>query len=176
MKKIKEKIKNYFINLMKEYEKDLKTFFIFCSHNIRKNILPYIIKKTNLAFILIYLSFKGFERFIYLLISLFRDLLFSFFGFILIPLFNKLRVITPNLTLYFPLTSSIISVSIRFMGTFLMILLFTYCCICCVVGAIQVSFIIISFFCIPGITLTGGTTFYHIIKSIEHFLTGVSGD
>jgi len=119
-------IKNSII-LFFDHIKITKTIYKFRKENLLKSNLIKYSKQT-------YIFFK--EVFMFVL-SDFKNIFFFLKKYIpltLLFIFNKLFVSkksfkaiakkkTPNLTLYYPLQSSILSVSIRFMGTILLIIL-----------------------------------------------------
>lgn len=80
------------------------------------------------------------------------------------------RKITPNLTLYYPLPTSILSVSIRFMGAILLILIFFCASFFLLITIYQINFQILSLFLTIIVYLTISSFIYHILNSLSHFL------
>lgn len=80
------------------------------------------------------------------------------------------KKITPNLTLYYPLPTSILSVSIRFMGTILLILIFFCISFFLLLTIYQINFkiLILVFTIILYIIIS--CFVYHNLESLSHFL------
>lgn len=80
------------------------------------------------------------------------------------------RKITPNLTLYYPLPASILSVSIRFMGTILLVLIFFCATFFLLITVYQINFQILSLILTIIFYITISSFLYHILNSLSHFL------
>ena len=114
-------------------------------------------------------------RFIFMsLLSNFVSYIYNFRFFI----YKKPKVVnirneitfTPNLTLYYPLKMSILSVSIRFMGT---ILLFVYSfCISffLILNFLNIPLEFISLIFLLNLFVFFLTFFYHTVNSLSHFI------
>merc|ERR1711963_1166998 len=77
---------------------------------------------------------------------------------------------TPNLTLYYPLQSSILSVSIRFMGTILLIVLLFCISFFFLITVFNIDYKIV-ILCLNVLFYVAlATLFYHSINSLTHFL------
>jgi predicted membrane channel-forming protein YqfA (hemolysin III family) len=77
---------------------------------------------------------------------------------------------TPNLTLYYPLEMSILSVSIRFMGSILL-LVFTFCIsFFLILNFLNISLEFVSFIFLLNLFLLISTSFYHTVNSLSHFI------
>lgn len=166
-------IKNSII-LFLDHIKITKTIFKFRKENfLKSNLVKYSRQ--------IYVFFK--EVFMFVL-SDFKNIFLFFKKYIpwtLSFIFNKLFVSkksfkaiakkkTPNLTLYYPLQSSILSVSIRFMGTILLIvLLFSMSFFFLItISNLDYKFVIFILNILFYVVLT--TFFYHSLNSLTHFL------
>lgn len=80
------------------------------------------------------------------------------------------RKITPNLTLYYPLPASILSVSIRFMGAILLVLIFFCATFFLLITVYQINFQILSLILTIIFYITISSFLYHIFNSLSHFL------
>ena len=133
-------------NFIKDY------IILFFNHiTITKTILiqrkKEILESKFMLFLgKLYMYSKTILQIIFQLIKIIINVVVTYIPLILLFLFNKIFISkksfkaiakrkTPNLTLYYPLQSSILSVAIRFMGTILLIILlfcmsfffFSYC-------------------------------------------------
>lgn len=77
---------------------------------------------------------------------------------------------TPNLTLYYPLQSSILSVSIRFMGTILLIVLLFSMSFFFLITVFNLDYKIIILFLNILFYVVLATFIFHSINSLTHFL------
>lgn len=173
-------IKNSFI-LFFDHIKITKTIF-----NLRKEIFlksntvryfknTYHFLKEVFMFVLsdfknIFLFFKN----MFLFFKKYIPLIFLF-------IFNKLFVSkksfkaiakkkTPNLTLYYPLQSSILSVSIRFMGTILLIVLLFCMSFFFLITIFNLDFKITIFLLNVLVYVVLSTFIFHSMNSLTHFL------
>lgn len=85
-----------------------------------------------------------------------------------IPTFK--RNITPNLTLYYPLEMSILSVSIRFMGTILLVIFLFCTSFFLILNFFNISVELVNLIFILNINLLISTAFYHVKNALSHFL------
>jgi len=121
-------------NFIKDY------IILFFNHiTITKTILiqrkKEILESKFMLFLgKLYMYSKTILQIIFQLIKIIINVVVTYIPLILLFLFNKIFISkksfkaiakrkTPNLTLYYPLQSSILSVAIRFMGTILLIIL-----------------------------------------------------
>jgi hypothetical protein len=79
------------------------------------------------------------------------------------------KKITPNLTLYYPLPTSILSVSIRFMGAILLILIFFCMSYFYLITVYYINFQILSLILIIFSYLIVSSFGYHFLNSLSHF-------
>jgi hypothetical protein len=80
------------------------------------------------------------------------------------------RIPTPNLTLYYPLEMSILSVSIRFMGTILL-LIFSFCIsFFLIFKFIDLSLEVINLIFLLSLFLLVSSSFYHVLNSVFHII------
>lgn len=166
-------IKNSFI-LFFDHIKITKTIF-----NLRKeiflksNIVRYFKNTYHFlkeVFMFVLSDFKN----IFLFFKKYIPLIFLF-------IFNKLFVSkksfkaiakkkTPNLTLYYPLQSSILSVSIRFMGTILLIVLLFCMSFFFLITIFNLDFKITIFLLNVLVYVVLSTFIFHSMNSLTHFL------
>jgi len=136
-------------NFLKYFKKYFKKF---------KRITPVILKK-------LFKIFKTFQKFIQVIFEKFKQLNLK-----QVKIKKIKRKITPNLTLYYPLPTSILSVSIRFMGAILLILIFFCASFFLLVTVYQIDFQILSLFLTIILYITISSFGYHILNSLSHFL------
>jgi hypothetical protein len=166
-------VKNSFI-LFLDHIKITKTIFHFRKESFLKlNIVKYC-QQT-------YAFFK--EVFMFVL-SDFKTIYFFFRKYIpliILFVFKKLFVSkksfkatakkkTPNLTLYYPLQSSILSVSIRFMGTILLIILLFCMSFFFLIIIFDLDFKIVILLLNLLLYVVLATFCFHSINSLTHFL------
>jgi len=77
---------------------------------------------------------------------------------------------TPNLTLYYPLQSSILSVSIRFMGTILLIILLFCMSFFFLITIFNIDYKIVILLFNALFYVILATAIFHSINSLTHFL------
>ena len=143
-------------------EEFLKSKFVLCLKNL------YIFLKEVFFFVLqdfktIFLFFKKYVPLSFLFI--FNKLFVSKKSFKAIA-----KKKTPNLTLYYPLQSSILSVSIRFMGTILLIILLFCMSFFFLITIFNIDYKIVIFLFNLLFYLVLATTLFHSINSLTHFL------
>ena len=172
-------IKN--IKLFFMFIKNIKSFFMFIKFMFIKNIKSCFLFIKNLginikqsyfytrAVCLIFTAFLFAILYILLIVFTLR----SFFqneDDDDVSLEKKTKEITPNLTLYYPLQSSILSVSIRFMGTLLLILFFFCINFFSILSIYNINLKIIIIFMLIIIYIIILTAIYHLLNSLSHFI------
>lgn len=105
-----------------------------------------------------------------LFLSLYTRKIESLISFLKNNIKNKnKKIITPNLTLYYPLKSSILSVSIRFMGTILLLLVFFSFSVFILITIFDFNFELLCLVLTLLTYLIILSLFFHTINSIIHF-------
>ena len=128
-----------------------------------------IIEKKIKLFL--WLFFVGFNL-IYFELGLFLSKYFMTNNFSLekVKRIFKKGKITPNLTVYYPLPSSILSVSIRFMGTILLLLLYIFFNLFLFTFIFAINFKILSSVSFFIGTICLQSSIHHVLSSGTHFL------
>lgn len=85
----------------------------------------------------------------------------------------ELRTPTPNLTLYYPLQTSILSVSIRFMGTLLLVFGFLSVSVFLILNLSNISFEFLNLIFFLNTLLLISTLIYHVINSLYHYISSI---
>jgi len=138
-----------------------------------KAILHRIFQLIKIIFQLIKIIFQ--------LIKIIINVVVTYLPLISLFLFNKIFISkksfkaiakrkTPNLTLYYPLQSSILSVAIRFMGTILLIILLFCMSFFFLVTVFSIDFKLVILILTVLFYVALASLFYHSINSLTHFL------
>lgn len=120
-------------------------------------------------------------KIIFQLIKIIINVVVTYLPLISLFLFNKIFISkksfkaiakrkTPNLTLYYPLQSSILSVAIRFMGTILLIILLFCMSFFFLVTVFSIDFKLVILILTVLFYVALASLFYHSINSLTHFL------
>ena len=168
-------------NFIKDY---LKLFFNHIT--ITKTILiqrkKEILESKFMLFLgKLYMYSKTILQIIFQLIKIIINVVVTYIPLILLFLFNKIFISkksfkaiakrkTPNLTLYYPLQSSILSVAIRFMGTILLIILLFCMSFFFLVTVFSIDFKLVILILTVLFYVALASLFYHSINSLTHFL------
>tara|TARA_B100000749_G_scaffold205990_1_gene161139 strand:- start:1177 stop:1701 length:525 start_codon:yes stop_codon:yes gene_type:complete len=168
-------------NFIKDY------IILFFNHiTITKTILiqrkKEILESKFMLFLgKLYMYSKTILQIIFQLIKIIINVVVTYIPLILLFLFNKIFISkksfkaiakrkTPNLTLYYPLQSSILSVAIRFMGTILLIILLFCMSFFFLVTVFSIDFKLVILILTVLFYVALASLFYHSINSLTHFL------
>lgn len=168
-------------NFIKDY------IILFFNHiTITKTILiqrkKEILESKFMLFLgKLYMYSKTILQIIFQLIKIIINVVVTYVPLILLFLFNKIFISkksfkaiakrkTPNLTLYYPLQSSILSVAIRFMGTILLIILLFSMSFFFLVTVFSINFKLVILILTVLFYVALASLFYHSINSLTHFL------
>ena len=168
-------------NFIKDY------IILFFNHiTITKTILiqrkKEILESKFMLFLgKLYMYSKTILQIIFQLIKIIINVVVTYIPLILLFLFNKIFISkksfkaiakrkTPNLTLYYPLQSSILSVAIRFMGTILLIILLFSMSFFFLVTVFSIDFKLVILILTVLFYVALASLFYHSINSLTHFL------
>jgi len=168
-------------NFIKDY------IILFFNHiTITKTILiqrkKEILESKFMLFLgKLYMYSKTILQIIFQLIKIIINVVVTYIPLILLFLFNKIFISkksfkaiakrkTPNLTLYYPLQSSILSVAIRFMGTILLIILLFSMSFFFLVTVFSINFKLVILILTVLFYVALASLFYHSINSLTHFL------
>ena len=168
-------------NFIKDY------IILFFNHiTITKTILiqrkKEILESKFMLFLgKLYMYSKTILQIIFQLIKIIINVVVTYVPLILLFLFNKIFISkksfkaiakrkTPNLTLYYPLQSSILSVAIRFMGTILLIILLFCMSFFFLVTVFSIDFKLVILILTVLFYVALASLFYHSINSLTHFL------
>jgi|GEM_PF-4537447 len=166
-------IKNSII-LFFDHIKITKTIYNYRKERFLKSTFVVYLKKS-------YIFFKDVFFFVLSDFKAIFNFLKKYIPLIVLFIFNKLFISkksfkaiakkkTPNLTLYYPLQSSILSVSIRFMGTILLIVLLFCISFFFLITVFNIDYKIV-ILCLNVLFYVAlATLFYHSINSLTHFL------